>query len=130
MWKFFPQSNQPTPNEKKKESVAKKVESAVQHIGLKTGNSNRPLRNKNACGKSGFFYHRENDLLNQEIRTIRVLDELIFFSIDDDETIFFDGFAKMSINNYLELIGFDFFQFLKKFDFSSIPISASATFQK
>ena len=76
------------------------------------------------------FDHRENDLLNQEIRIIRALDEFDFFSIDDDETEFFENFAKISINDYPELFDFDFFQFLKGFDFSSIPISAFTTFQK
>ena len=77
-----------------------------------------------------FFYHRENDLLNQEIRTIRALDELNLFSIDDNETEPFEGSAEISINDYPELLDFDFSQFLKKFDFSSIPIFVFTTFQK
>ena len=77
-----------------------------------------------------FFDHRENDLLNQEIRIIRALDEFDFFSIDDNETEFFENSAEISINNYPELFDFDFSQFLESFDFSSIPISALVTFQK
>ena len=69
-------------------------------------------------------------MLNQEIRTIRVLDELDFFSIDDNETEPFGGSAKMSFNDYPELFDFDFSQFLESFDFSSIPIFVFATFQK
>ena len=78
-----------------------------------------------------FFDRRKKDLLNQKIRTIRVFYVLDLFSIDDDiETEFFESFAEMSINNYPELFDFDFSQFLKSFDFSSIPISAFTTFQK
>ena len=72
---------------------------------------------------------RENDLLSQEIRTIRVLDELIFFSIDDNGAELFENSAEISINDYPELLDFDFSQLLEGFDFSSIPISAPATFQ-
>ena len=68
-------------------------------------------------------------MLNQEICIIRALDELNLF-IDDNETEPFDGSAEISINDYPELFDFDFSQLLEKFDFSSIPIFALATFQK
>ena len=68
----------------------------------------------------GFFYWHENDLLNQEIRTFRILDE-IDLPAGLNESVP-SGFEKVSINNYPELLDFDFSQFLKKFDFSSIPI--------
>ena len=75
-----------------------------------------------------FFDKRENDLLNQEIRTFQTLDEIDpFAGLNESE---FNGSERVSINNYPELFDFDFFQFLKKFDFSSIPIFAFTTFQK
>ena len=36
-------------------------------------------KTKTPAGNLVFFYHRENDLLNQEIRTIRVLDNFFFY---------------------------------------------------
>ena len=77
-----------------------------------------------------FFDRRERDLLSQKIRTIRALDVLDFFSIDDNETELFESSAEISVNDYRGLFDFDFSQFLKGFDFSSVPISAFATFQK
>ena len=77
------------------------------------------------------FDRREKNLLNQKIRTIRALNVLDFFSIDNDvETEPFEGSAEMSINDYPGLFDFDFSQFLKGFDFSSIPIFVFTTFQK
>ena len=74
------------------------------------------------------FDRRENDLLNQEIRVFRTLDEIdLFAELNESELV---GSEEMSINDYPELLDFDFSPFLKKFDFSSIPISAPATFQK
>ena len=113
------------------DSKRKKMELAAQHIGVK----NRELQQAVAKQKRlreiwSSFDHRENDLLNQEIRTIRVLDELDFFSIGGNEAELFENSAKMSINDYPGLFDFDFSQFLKGFDFSSIPISAFTTFQK
>ena len=113
------------------DSKLKKMELAAQHIGAK----NRELQQAVAKQKRlweiwSSFDYRKNDLLNQEIRTIRVLDELDLFSIDDDETEPFGNSAEISINDYPELFDFDFSQFLKGFDFSSIPISAFTTFQK
>ena len=69
-------------------------------------------------------------MLNQEIRTIRVLDEFDFLSIDDNEIEFFENSAGISVNDYPGLFDFDFSQLLEGFDFSSIPIFALATFQK
>ena len=75
-----------------------------------------------------FFDRRENDFLSQEIRTFRILDENDFLAgLNESE---FVGFEEVSINDYPELLDFDFSQFLKRFDFSSIPISAPAAFQK
>ena len=75
-----------------------------------------------------FFDRRENDFLNQEIRTLRALDEIDFLAgLNESEP---GGFEEMSINDCPELLDFDFSQFLEKFDFSSIPISAFATSQK
>ena len=73
------------------------------------------------------FDRRENDFLNKEIRTLRALDKIDFF-VGANESKFV-GFEKVSINNYPKLFGFDFFQFLKKFDFSSTPISVFVIFQ-
>ena len=71
---------------KKMEFIAKKIGSAAQRIDLK----NRKLQQTFAKQKRlreiwSSFDHRENDLLNQKIRTIRALDELNLFSIDDNE---------------------------------------------
>ena len=74
------------------------------------------------------FDKRENDLLSQEIRTLQALDE-IDPPVGLNESKF-NGSEKVSINDYPELLDFDFSQFLKGFDFSSIPIFAFTTFQK
>ena len=80
---------------KKMESVAQKVGSVVQHVKLKNREPQQAFAKQKRPREIWFFFdHRENDLLNQEIRIIRVLDELDFFSINDDETEFFDGFAE------------------------------------
>ena len=101
-------------------------------IGLKHQNLKRVFaKQKRLRNIWVFFDRREKNLLSQKIRTIRALNVLDFFSIDDDvETEFFENSAKISINDYPELFDFDFSQFLKGFDFSSIPISALAAFQK
>ena len=113
------------------DSKRKKMELAVQHIGVKNRELQQAVAKQKRLREIWFsFDHRENDLLNQEIRTIRALDELKNFSIDDSETGPFEGSAEISFNDYPELLDFDFFQFLEGFDFSSIPISAPATFQK
>ena len=71
---------------------------------------------------------RENDFLNQEIRTFRTLDEIDpFAGLNESEPV---GSEEISINDYPELFNFDFSQFLEGFDFSSTPISAFTTFQK
>ena len=77
-----------------------------------------------------YFDRRGNDLINQKIRTVRALDELDFFSIDDDEAEPTENSAEMFFNQISELNNVDFFQILDGFDFLSIPISAPATFQK
>ena len=113
------------------DSKRKKMEFAVQHIGVKNRELQQAVAKQKRLREIWFsFDHRENDLLNQEIRTIRALDELDFFSIDDNEAEPFGGSAKISINDYPELFDFDFSQPLERFDFSSIPISAFTAFQK
>ena len=113
------------------DSKRKKMELAVQHIGAKNREFQQAVAKQKRLREIwSSFDHRENDLLNQEIRTIRALDELNLFSIDDNETEPFEGSAEISINDYPELLDFDFSQFLENFDFSSIPIFAPATFQK
>ena len=77
-----------------------------------------------------FFNRRGKNLLSQKIRTIRALNALDLFSIDDVETEPVENSAKISINDCPELFDFDFFQPLMGFDFSSIPISAFTTFPK
>ena len=111
------------------DSKRKKMELAAQYIGLKNREFQQAVaKQKRLREILVFFYHRENDLLNQEIRIIRVLDEIIFFSIDDNEAKFFENFTEISINDYPELFDFDFSQVLKRFDFSSISIFTLATF--
>ena len=57
------------------------------------------------------FDKRENDLLSQEIRIFRTLDEIdLFAGLNESEPA---GSEKVSINNYPELLDFDFSQFLK-----------------
>ena len=76
----------------------------------------------------GFFDRRENDFLNQEIRIFRALDEIDFsVGLNESEPV---GSEEIFINDYPELLDFDFSQFLKRFDFSSIPISPFTTFRK
>ena len=100
-------------------------------IGLKLQDLKRVLaKQKRLRNIWAFFDRREGDLLNQKIRTIRALNILDPPSIDDNETEPFESSAKISINNYPDLLDFDFFQLLESFDFSSIPISAPTTFQK
>ena len=101
-------------------------------IGLKHQNLKRVFaKQKRLRNIWVFFDRREKNLLNQKIRTIRALNALDLFSIDDDvETEPFENSAKISINNYPELLDFDFSQFLENFDFSSIPIFVFTTFQK
>ena len=113
------------------DSKRKKMELAVQHIGVKNREFQQAVAKQKRLREIWFsFDHRENDLLNQEIRTIRALDEFDFFSIDDNETELFENSAEISIDDYPELLDFDFSQPLESCDFSSIPISAPATFQK
>ena len=113
------------------DSKRKKLELAAQHIGVKNREFQQAVAKQKRLREIWFsFDHRENDLLNQKIRTIRALDEFDLFSIDDNEAELFESSAEISINDYPELLDFDFSQFLEGFDFSSIPISAPATFQK
>ena len=75
-----------------------------------------------------FFDRRENDFLNQEIRTFRTLDEIDPpVGLNGSKPV---GSEEISINDYPELFDFDLSQLLEKFDFSSIPIFALATFKK
>ena len=101
-------------------------------IGLKHQNLKRAFaKQKRLRDIWVSFDRREGDLLSQKIRTIRVLNALNLFSIDNDvEAEPFESSARMSINDYPELLDFDFSQLLESFDFSSIPISAPATFQR
>ena len=113
------------------DSKRKKMELAAQHIGVKNGEFQQAVAKQKRLREIWFsFDHRENDLLNQKIRTIRALDEFDPFSINDNEAELVESSAEISINDYPELFDFDFSQFLESFDFSSIPISAPATFQK
>ena len=74
------------------------------------------------------FDRRENDFLSQKIRIFQALDEIDpFVGLNESEL---GGFEEVSINDYPELLDFDFFQFLEGFDFSSIPIFTFTTFQK
>ena len=74
------------------------------------------------------FDKRENNFLNQKIRTFQALDEIdLFAGLNESKPA---GSEEVSINGYPELFDFDFSQFLERFDFSSIPIFAFTTFQK
>ena len=112
-------------------SVMKEVESVVETIGVRQQEFHQMLaKQKRLFEIWGFFDRREDDLINQKIRTIRVLDELDFFSIDDDQAEFFENFTEMFFSQIPELNIIDFFQILEGFDFSSIPIFSVVTFQK
>ena len=70
------------------------MELAVQHIVLKNREFQQAVAKQKRLREIWFsFDHRENDLLNQEIRIIRALDELDLFSIDGDETEPFENSA-------------------------------------
>ena len=57
------------------------------------------------------FDRRENDVLSQEIRTLRTLDEIdLPVGLNESKPA---GSEKMSINDYPELFDFDFSQFLE-----------------
>ena len=100
----------------------KKVDSVIRNIDIKQQKFRQVLaKQKRLFEIWFFFYRRENDLINQKIRTIRVLDELIFFSIDDDEAEFFENSAELFLNQIPELNNIVFFLILDGFDFSSIP---------
>ena len=100
-------------------------------IGLKHQNLKRALaKQKRLRNIWVSLDRREKNLLNQKIRTIRALNVLDPFSIDDNETELFESSAGVSINDYPGLLDFDFSQPLEGFDFSSIPISALTTFQR
>ena len=100
-------------------------------IGLKHQNLKRVFAKQRRLRNIWVSFDRKkNNLLSQEIRIIRVLDELNPFFIDDNGAKLFENSAEISINDYPELFDFDFSQLLEGFDFSSIPISAPATFQK
>ena len=78
-------------------------------IGLKHQNLKRVFaKQKRLRDIWASFDHRERDLLSQKIRTIRALNALDFLSIDDNETELLEGSAEISINDYPELLDFDF----------------------
>ena len=105
------------------------MESVVQNINIKQQELQQILAKQKRLSEIwSFFDHRENDLINQKIRTARALDELNLFSIDDDEIKPVEGSAEMFFNQIPKLNNVDFSQILDGFDFSSIPISAPATF--
>ena len=75
-----------------------------------------------------FLDRRENDFSSQKIRTFQALDEINpLVGLNESGP---NGSEEVSINDYPELFDFDFSQFLERFDFSSITISALTTFQK
>ena len=99
------------------------VESVVKNINVKQRELQQVLVKQKRLSEIWFsFDRREDDLINQEIRTIRALDELNFFSIDNDETELFECFAEISFSLIPELFDFDYSQIFDGFDFSSIPI--------
>ena len=111
--------------------VMKKVESVVQNIDIKQQKFQQVLAKQNRLSEIwSFSDRRENDLIIQKIRTVRALDELDLFSIDDDEAEPTENSAEMFFSQISELNNVDFSQILDGFDFSSIPISAFAIFQK
>ena len=113
------------------DSKRKKLESVVQHIGLKYREFRQAFAKQRRLRDNwGFSDRRENDLLKQKIQIILALEEINLFSIDDDGAEPFDGSAEISINQIPELFDFDYSQIFDGFNFSSIPISSFTTFQK
>ena len=109
----------------------KKLESAVQHIGLKYWEFQQVFAKQKRLREIwGFFDFGKNDLLNQKIRNFRVLDQLNIFSFDDDETEFVESFAETVFNENPELYKIDFSKILDRFDFSPISVFLFATFRK
>ena len=111
-------------------SDMKKVESVIQNINIKQQKFQQILAKQKRLSEIWFFFYpRENDLINQKIRTVRVLDKLIFFPLmitkQNPPKV-----LQKCFNQIPELNNVDFFQILDGFDFLSIPISAPATFQK
>ena len=63
-------------------SVMKKMESVVKIFDVKQQKLQQMLAKQKRLFEIFFFFdRRENDLINQKIRTIRVLDELILFPL-------------------------------------------------
>ena len=90
-------------------SKRKEMEFAAQHIGVKNREFQQAIAKQKRLREIWpFLDHRENDLLNQEIRTIRALDEFDFFFIDDNEAELFENSAEISVNDYPGLFDFDF----------------------
>ena len=112
------------------DSKRKKMESAVQHIGLKYQKLRQTFaKQKRLRDIWVFFYRRENDLLSQKLRIIRALNEINLFSIDDDGVEFFENSAELSFNQEPAMSDFDYFPIFEGFDFSSIPIFSLTIFQ-
>ena len=111
------------------DSKRKKMESAVQHIGLKHQKFRQVFaKQKRLRNIWVSLDRREDDLLNQKFRTIRALNEINPFSIDDDGVELFESSAELSFNQTPVISNFDYFQIFEGFDFSSIPISSLTTF--
>ena len=94
------------------ESVVKKIGSVVQRVKLK----NRVFQQAFAKQKRlreiwSSFDHRENDLLNQEIRTIRVLNELYFFPLMMTKQIFLTVLRKYPLMIIRSCLTSTFFNF-------------------
>ena len=126
--------------EKTKNRIKAELKFFIQNVDVKQQNFNNFFNTKHKELQQALvrrkrfsdiwvsFDRRENDFLSQEIRTLRTLDEIDPpVGSNESEPA---GSEEISINDCPELLDFDFFQFLKSFDFSSIPISAFTTFQK
>ena len=62
--------------------VMKKVESVIQNINIKQQKFQQILAKPKRLSEIWSFFDRlENGLINQKIRTVRALDELIFFPL-------------------------------------------------
>ena len=76
----------------------------------------------------GFFDRRENDLLSQEIRIFRILDEIDFpAGLNESKPV---GSEEISISDFPKLFSADYFRIFERFDFSSVPIFSPTLFQR
>ena len=98
------------------DSKRKRMESVVQHIGLKHREFRQVfVKQKRLRDIWGFFYRREKDLLKHKIRIFRAQDN--FVSIDDDGVKYLMALQKYFLIKLRNCITSTFFKFWKSLIF-------------